>query len=71
MGIKAYMGWAASVDFLTPRWKFRELVYQGPQLLNFLQNLDFDFLLISCLRHYATSWKVAGSNPDEVTGFFN
>jgi hypothetical protein len=25
----------------------------------------------SWLRHYATSWKVAGSIPDEVTGFFN
>jgi hypothetical protein len=24
----------------------------------------------SWLRHYATSWKVAGSNSDEVTGFF-
>jgi hypothetical protein len=23
------------------------------------------------LRHYATSRKVAGSSPDEVTGFFN
>jgi hypothetical protein len=23
------------------------------------------------LRHYATSWKVAGSIPDEVIGFFN
>jgi hypothetical protein len=23
------------------------------------------------LRHYATSWKVAGSIPDEVSGFFN
>jgi hypothetical protein len=23
------------------------------------------------LRHYATSRKVAGSIPDEVTGFFN
>jgi hypothetical protein len=22
-------------------------------------------------RHYATSWKVAGSIPDEVIGFFN
>jgi hypothetical protein len=25
----------------------------------------------SWLRHYATSWKVAGSIPDEVIGFFN
>jgi hypothetical protein len=25
----------------------------------------------SWLRHYATSWKVAGSIPDEVTGFFD
>jgi hypothetical protein len=25
----------------------------------------------SCLRHYATSRKVAGSIPDEVLGFFN
>jgi hypothetical protein len=25
----------------------------------------------SWLRHYATSQKVAGSNPDEVIGFFN
>jgi hypothetical protein len=23
------------------------------------------------LRHYATSWKIAGSIPDEVFGFFN
>jgi hypothetical protein len=23
------------------------------------------------LRHYATSWKVAGSNPDEVIGFLS
>jgi hypothetical protein len=25
----------------------------------------------SWLRHYATGWKVAGSIPDEVIGFFN
>jgi hypothetical protein len=25
----------------------------------------------SCLRHYATSRKVAGSIPNEVIGFFN
>jgi hypothetical protein len=25
----------------------------------------------SWLRHYATSWKVAGSFPDDVIGFFN
>jgi hypothetical protein len=25
----------------------------------------------SWLRHYATSWKVAGSIPDEVIGFFS
>jgi hypothetical protein len=25
----------------------------------------------SWLRHYATSQKVAGLNPDEVTGFFS
>jgi hypothetical protein len=25
----------------------------------------------SLLRHYATSWKVAGSIPDEVIGFLN
>jgi hypothetical protein len=25
----------------------------------------------SWLRHYATSWKIAGSLPDEVIGFFN
>jgi hypothetical protein len=25
----------------------------------------------SWLTHYATSWKVAGSISDEVTGFFN
>jgi hypothetical protein len=25
----------------------------------------------SWLRHYATSRKVAGSNPDEFIGFFN
>jgi hypothetical protein len=25
----------------------------------------------SWLRHYATSWKVAGSIPDEVIGFLN
>jgi hypothetical protein len=29
------------------------------------------FMLSSWLRHYATSWKVAGSIPDEVIGFFN
>jgi hypothetical protein len=23
------------------------------------------------MRHYATSWKVAGSIPDEVIGFFD
>jgi hypothetical protein len=23
------------------------------------------------MRHYATSWKAAGSSPDEVIGFFN
>jgi hypothetical protein len=28
-------------------------------------------LRFSWLRHYATSWKVAGSNPDELIGFFN
>jgi hypothetical protein len=26
---------------------------------------------LSWLRHYPTSQKVAGSIPDEVTGFFN
>jgi hypothetical protein len=26
---------------------------------------------VARLRHYATSWKVAGSIPDEVIGFFN
>jgi hypothetical protein len=26
---------------------------------------------VNLLRHYATSGKVAGSIPDEVTGFFN
>jgi hypothetical protein len=26
---------------------------------------------VASLRHYATSWKVAGLNPDEVIGFFN
>jgi hypothetical protein len=26
---------------------------------------------IAWLRHYATSWKVAGSIPDEVIGFFS
>jgi hypothetical protein len=25
----------------------------------------------SCLRYYATSWKVAGSIPDDVIGFLN
>jgi hypothetical protein len=25
----------------------------------------------SCLRHYATRWKVMGSIPNEVTGFFS
>jgi hypothetical protein len=25
----------------------------------------------SWLRHYATNWKIADSNPDEVIGFFN
>jgi hypothetical protein len=29
------------------------------------------FLFSSWLRHYATSWMVVGSNPDEVIGFFN
>jgi hypothetical protein len=23
------------------------------------------------MRHYATSWKIAGLNPDEVIEFFN
>jgi hypothetical protein len=26
---------------------------------------------VACIRHYATSWKVAGSRPDEVNGFFS
>jgi hypothetical protein len=30
-----------------------------------------DTRLRSWLRHYATSREVAGSNPDEVNGFFN
>jgi hypothetical protein len=25
----------------------------------------------SWLRHYAKSWKIAGSIPDEIIGFFN
>jgi hypothetical protein len=29
------------------------------------------FIEHSWLRHYATSGEVAGSIPDEVTGFFN
>jgi hypothetical protein len=29
------------------------------------------YIKCTWLRHYATSRKVAGSIPDEVTGFFN
>jgi hypothetical protein len=33
--------------------------------------LIFSKLQRSWLRHYATSWKVAGSIPDELTRFFD
>jgi hypothetical protein len=31
----------------------------------------YTYIILRWLRHYATSRKVAGSNPDEITGFFN
>jgi hypothetical protein len=37
-------------------------------VVSHLRNQD---IVQSCLRHDATSWKVAGLNPDEVIGFFN
>jgi hypothetical protein len=42
-------------------------------LLNIWRNYYYFnlYFLHSWLRHYATIRKVAGSNPDEVTGFFN
>jgi hypothetical protein len=36
---------------------------------NNMKLTTFRFLIL--LRHYATSWKVMGSNPNEVIGFFN
>jgi hypothetical protein len=33
--------------------------------------VNFGYLSELWLRHYAISWKVAGSIPDEVSGFFN
>jgi hypothetical protein len=36
------------------------------------QSQEWCYTTISCwLRHYATSWKVVGSIPNEVIGFFN
>jgi hypothetical protein len=35
-----------------------------------LQNDNNDFVVPSSGTHYATSRKVAGSIPDEVTGFY-
>jgi hypothetical protein len=45
----------------------------------FYYSFKFNYVFLSCwgtqerswLRHYATSQKVAGSIPDEATGFFN
>jgi hypothetical protein len=34
------------------------------------QTNTFKYLAHSWLRHYTTRWKVAGSIPDEVIGFF-
>jgi hypothetical protein len=50
--------WVGELDLLTTYIHYSEL-----QIIIVL-------LLISWLRHYATSWKVVGSNPD-VLGFFN
>jgi hypothetical protein len=40
-------------------------------LVSELRNLYVSTRLRSWLRHYATSQKDTGSNPDEVTGFLN
>jgi hypothetical protein len=48
-------------------------------IVSFKQNFTEDSVQViqgvmrlrSWLRHYATSWKVAGSNPDEAIRFFN
>jgi hypothetical protein len=43
-------------------------VYQGPSI--FVSREGYHARQHSWLRHYATSWKVMGSSPDEVD-FFN
>jgi hypothetical protein len=45
----------------------------GPLNFNSIKGAIFDkkILPIVLFRHYATSWKVAGSIPDEIIGFFN
>jgi hypothetical protein len=45
---------------------FQSQVHTRPWLVAFFSELHFLWL-----RHYATSRNVAGSNPDEVIGFFN
>jgi hypothetical protein len=48
--------------------EFKELcVSCGP----YCQVILLAFLVVSWLRHYATSWRVTGLIPNEITGFFN
>jgi hypothetical protein len=52
----------AVTEWLSVTRKFRIIHYMGQQLL---------ILFVYCsMWHYVTSRKVAGSNPDEVIGFF-
>jgi hypothetical protein len=62
---------------MTSEQKFPPLYFlfpflSHPSIHHSVINLPFDAAqLRSWFRHYATSWKVAGSIPDEVFGFLN
>jgi hypothetical protein len=63
----------AEVSIIRPSAHESYAITQGLLLIS---SLDFKYILWgtrwrSWLRYYATSRNIAGSNPDEVTGFFN
>ena len=37
----------------------------------YVQEFDFPYVFDSCMRHFATIWKVAGSIPDRVIWIFD
>jgi hypothetical protein len=47
------------------------MMYISGQVCKLLSSSSCDFLNPPWWRHYATSRKASGSNPDEISGFFN